>query len=146
MKLSNVTAISLLVVLLCLYDTATCSETKAFPQIISNALEKYQKEGADHLIPNLLIGSPIEGDKQALSQANLIRQIEAFYGKYQKAELFKIVTITQSTTLIYFVMKYEKGPLYGSATVFNHNGKEVITTFNFHTDINNIFPSEITFK
>ncbi len=146
MKHATLKASCLLVVLLCLCKTGICSESKAFPVIISNALEKYQKEGADHLIPNLLLGSPIEGDKQALSQANLIRQIETFYGKYQKAELFKIVTITQSTTLVYFVMKYEKGPLYGSATVFNHNGKEVIPTFNFHTDIQNIFPSEIIFK
>ena len=146
MKLNRLIASSLFLFLLCLCNTGMCSETKAIPKIISNALEKYQKEGADHLIPNLLIGSPIEGDKSALSQANLIRQIEAFYGKYLKTDLFNTVSITPGTTLVYFVMKYEKGPLYGSATVFNSDGKDVITTFNFHTEIQQIIPSELIYK
>ena len=131
---------------ICLYSTRVFAETKPLPSIITNALEKYQKEGADQLIPNLLKGSPIEGDKNALSQANLIRQIETFYGKYINAELFKSVSITQSTTMIYFVMNYDKGPLYGSATIFKVNGKEIIPTFNFHTDIKQIVPSELIFK
>ncbi len=133
----------LFIVSLCLCSTSVYAETKAIPKIISSALEKYQKEGADHLIPNLLIGSPIEGDKTALSQANLLRQIETFYGKYLSTDLFKTVSISQSTTLVYFVMNYEKGPLYGSATVFNVSGKDIIPTFNFHTEINQIIPSDL---
>ena len=135
----------LIIASLCLFSTSVYAESKTLPKIISSALEKYQKEGADQLIPNLLIGSPIEGDKTALSQANLIRQIEAFYGKYLSTYLFKAVDITQNTTLIYFVMNYEKGPLYGSATIFKANRKEIIPTFNFHTDIKQIIPSEIIF-
>ncbi|GEM_PF-3952797 len=50
-----------------------------------------------------------------------------------------------SFTLLYFVMRYEKGPLYGSATIFKVDGKEIITTFNFHTDIKQIIPLEIIF-
>ena len=137
--------IFLVVVSISLFSASVHAETKSLPKIISNALEKYQKEGADQLIPNLLIGSPIEGDKSALSQANLIRQIESFYGKYLGTDLFKSVDVTPTTSLIYFVLNYEKGPLYGSATIYKANGKEIIPTFNFHTDIKQIIPSEIIF-
>lgn len=129
-----------------LFTNNVNAETNELPKILTNALEKYQKEGADKLIPNLLIGSPIEGDKTALSQANLIRQIEAFYGKYLGTDLFKAIDITKTTVLLYFVMKYEKGPLYGSATIYKIDGMEIIPTFNFHTDIKQIIPSEIIFK
>ena len=146
MKIMHVTAGCLFIAFLLLGSVASGAETKDLPKIISNALDKYKAEGADHLIPNLLSGSPNEGDLQALSQANMIRQIETFYGKFQNAELFKAVTISQTTSLVYFVMSYEKGPLYGSATVFKHNGKEIIPTFNFHTDIHKIMPSELVFN
>lgn len=136
----------LAVLSICLYSNNVCAEKNELPNIIANALEKYQKEGAEHLMPNLLIGSPIEGDKTALSQANLIRQIELFYGKYINAELIKALNISKSTTLYYFVLNYEKGPLYGSATVYYSNGKEIIPTFNFHTEITKIIPSELIFK
>ena len=92
---------------ICLFSTSVYAETTSLPKIISNALEKYQKEGADQLIPNLLIGSPIEGDKNALSQANLIRQIETFYGKYLGTDLVEAVDVSPTTTFIYFVMNYE---------------------------------------
>lgn len=141
----KVSAIFLLIASISLFSTIVSAETKSMPKIISNALEKYQKEGADNLIPNLLIGSPIEGDKNALSQVNLLKQIETFYGKYINSELYKSISINQSINLIYFVMNYEKGPLYGSATVYNANGKEIVSTFNFHTDIKQIIPSELIF-
>jgi hypothetical protein len=146
MNFRKILATFLCVVSLCLCSASVYAETKSLPKIISSALEKYQKEGADQLIPNLLIGSPIEGDKTALSQVNLIRQIEAFYGKFISADLFKATDITKTTTLIYFVMNYEKGPLYSSATIFKANGKEIVSTFNFHTDIKQIIPSELIFK
>ena len=135
----------LIVSSLFLFSTIVNAETRVLPKIISNALEKYQKEGADKLIPNLLIGSPIEGDKTALSEVSRIRQIEGFYGKYLNADIVKAVDITPTITLIYYAMNYEKGPLYGSATVFKVNGKEIIPDFYFHTDIKSIFPAEIIF-
>jgi hypothetical protein len=145
MNFRKTTATFLIVSSLFLFSTTVNAETKILPEIISSALEKYQKEGADQLIPNLLIGSPIEGDKTILSKVSLIRQIEGFYGKYLNTDLVKAVDITPTTTLVFFVMNYEKNPLYGSATVFKANGKEIIPAFNFHTDIQLIFPSKIIF-
>ncbi len=132
--------------IVCLSVNTIYAETDGFPTIIKNALDKYKKEGTDVLMPALLKGSPLEGDKTALSQASLVTQIETFYGKYHSYEKINIVTISESTKLVYYVMNYEKGPLFSTATVYKINGQEIIINFKFHTDIHQIIPSDAIFN
>lgn len=129
------------------YPSLTLSaESQDVPEIMRNAFEKYQKEGTDQLIPALLKGSPLEGDKTALSQVNSLRQIETFYGRYLDYEIVESLALSKSTQLLYYVLNYEKGPLFGKATVYKANGKEMVTNFNFHTEIHQIIPAELIFN
>lgn len=124
-------------------NVSFAEDDQRLPITLKMALEAYKKEGVDKLIPKLLVGSPIEGDKTVLAQANIIRQIEAFYGKYLNCELFRSVRLAKSTRLVYFILNYEKGPLYGVATAYRTDQGEIITAFNFHTEIHQIIPSSL---
>jgi len=132
--------ITLLILVSMCCSSIPVAAQETIPKIIKKALEKYEKEGADQLIPNLLKGSPLEGDKQALSQVNVVRQIETFYGKYLNYEPLKVVNLTKSTQLVYYVMNYENGPLFASATVYKNKEKEIIVNFNYHTEFQQIIP------
>ncbi len=117
-------------------------ETTKFPKIIIDALSSYEQNGADSLIPMLLKGSALADDKTALSQSNNIKQIETFYGKYLGYEPSRIVKLSNSTSIYYYVMNYELGPLFGMAIIYNSPNKKspIVTTYNFHTKPENIYP------
>lgn len=144
MKHSTTIALIIFSIIFCSSITVAAQET--MPSIILKALEKYEKEGAEQLIPHLLKGSPLEGDKQALSQGSLVRQIETFYGKYLNYELIKVINFTISTTLVFYVMNYESGPLFACATVYKNKEKETVINFNFNTDIQKIIPPNLLEK
>lgn len=125
--------------------------TLFFSQIVSasdpleRASEAYLKKGVDSFIPELMIGSPLEGEKSVLTQSNSIRQIEAYYGSYKGYELIYEKNLTKDVRLVYYVMNYEKSPLFGVATYYKQKDREVVTNFNFHTDMWQILPSEVIF-
>ncbi len=115
------------------------------PKFVVSALDEYKNTNADNFIAALVKGSALENDKNALSQSNIIKQIESFYGKYESSEHIKTVKVSKSTSLIFFVMNYEYGPLFTKATVFKKNNKAFVSNFKFHTEIEMIIPTDVIF-
>ncbi|MGE0267020.1 MAG: hypothetical protein AB7S78_01010 [Candidatus Omnitrophota bacterium] len=115
------------------------------PEAITKGMNAYKESGADAAIQGWLAGSPMEGDKDALSQANILRQIEGFYGKYTGFESIKEVEITPSSRLQYIQINYEKGPLFTYFLTYKTGETWVVINFKFHTEPDSIFPSEVVF-
>ena len=112
---------------------------------IKEASEAYLENGADAFIPAILKGSPLEGEKSALTQSNNIRQIEAYYGKFLGIEAMREKKLSENVRLVYYVMNYENSPVFGNALLYKKKGKEIVTNFNFNTDLWQIAPAEVIF-
>jgi hypothetical protein len=93
-----------------------------------------------------LKGSPLESNKEALSQANVLRQIEDLYGKFDGAEIIKEHQISSRVRTIIAVLHYSRGPVFGRFQVYETSqGNWAVTEFNFHTDADTILPQRIVF-
>lgn len=113
------------------------------PAKIELALAKYKQDGVENFIPEILKDSPLEGNKALYTQSNMIKQIEAFYGKMESYEFLTEFKVTDKVRDVYYMIYYENGPVYGKATMYLNNGKEVVISFNVHTDRENIIPDYI---
>jgi len=116
------------------------------PALLKSGFEKYTADGPKAAIEGWTKGSAIEGSKEALSQANNFRQIEDFYGKYIGYEFVKKNQISESSSTYLIIMKYEKGNIFSVFNVYKkQNGNHVITTFNFHTNAQQIWPLSVIY-
>lgn len=113
---------------------------------LKRASDAYLKKGVDAFIPELLKGSPLEGEKSVLTQSNSIRQVEEYYGAYEGFELIFEKNLTEKIRLVYYVLNFEKSPMFGVATYYKQKKREVVTNFNFHTNMWEILPFEVVFK
>lgn len=113
---------------------------------LQRASDAYLKNGVGAFIPELMKGSPLEGEKSVLAQSNNIRQIEEYYGAYKGFELIYEKNLTENVRIVYYVMNYEKSPVFGEATYYKQKEGEVVTNFNFNTSMWKILPPEVIFK
>ncbi len=110
------------------------------PDIVLSGLNEYKSNGADAALRAWIKGSPIDNSIEALSQANILRQVETMYGKYIGYNLVISKNISASTKLIILTMNYEKGPLFVQYIVYNAGKGFVIPQFNFNTKLDSIMP------
>jgi hypothetical protein len=69
-------------------DSSEKGVNEALPPVIVSGLDAYKAEGPEDAVRAWIKGSPIDGSKDALSQANVLRQIHDCYGAYQGFEVF----------------------------------------------------------
>lgn len=114
--------------------------------IVKRGLDAYAKGGAKEAIESWISGSGLEGSKEALSQANILRQVEDYYGEYEGYDVVKDHKISERVHMVVFVMNYKKGPLFGRFQSYRSNsGQWVATEFKFHTEAATVLPSSIVF-
>src|SRR4051794_7037135 len=70
------------------------------PPIIMSGLDGYKTKGADEAIRLWIKDSPIEGSKDAMTQADTLRQAESLYGAYQWYEVVRTREISPRTIVI----------------------------------------------
>jgi len=123
-------------------STAFCKVSKEeVPQIIKNGLEAYKKNGPEAAVAEWIKGSPYEGSKDALSQANIFKQIESFYGKYVGYRPIGITTLTSATKIYYIEMDFDHGPVYTKLMMYKgKNGWHLSGKFYFNTEPEKILP------
>jgi hypothetical protein len=86
-------------------------------------------------------GSALEGNPQALTQANSLRQIEDFYGKPVSVDVVKEYEAGPKVRVLYVTINYQKGAAFAKFQVYRvPSGQWVSTQFFFHTDASQIFP------
>jgi hypothetical protein len=82
---------------------------EALPSIIVSGLDAYKAKGPEDAVRAWIKGSPIDGSKDALSQANVLRQIHDCYGAYQGFEVFSRRELSPTARLLYLILDFEKG-------------------------------------
>jgi hypothetical protein len=119
----------------------------SMPEIVISGLKAYEKNGPRTAIEAWIKGSPFEGSKEALSQANRFKEIEAFYGNYIGYSLIHITKLTPSAKIVYFSINFHKGPVFAIFPVYKTKGGWIMTgRFNFHTDATQILPGALLAK
>jgi hypothetical protein len=123
------------------------SATSAHAQYTSAAgvfragAEVYVKEGATAATQAWVKGSALEGNTQALSQSNMLRQIEDFYGKPVGFEFVAEHPVSPKVQMVYAVIHFAKGPLFCRFQAYEAAPKQwVATEFKFHTEATQVFP------
>ncbi len=112
------------------------------PAVIVSGLDAYKSKGPDEAVKAWIKGSPIEGSKDALSQANSLRQVQDFYGAYQSFDVVGTRELSPKTRILYLVMDYESGPLFAKFVVYRTEHGWILTSFNFNTK-DEMIPSSI---
>ena len=126
---------------ICAGSNANAQEGK-IPAVITNGLKVYKENGPQAAIVEWLKGSPVEGQKNALSQSNILLQVEAFYGSYKDVELINIKDVSSTTKIVYVQLNYENGPVFAYFVVYKKGDSWIITSFQFHTEPSAILPPE----
>ena len=53
--------------------------------------------------------------------------------------------LSENVRLVYYIMNFENSPVFGNAMLYKKNGKEIVTNFNFNTDLFQIAPTAVVF-
>jgi hypothetical protein len=114
------------------------------PPNIMSGLDGYKTKGAEEAIRLWIKDSPIEGSKDAMTQADTLRQAESLYGAYQWYEIVRTREISPHTIVIDIVLDYERGPLFTRFVVYRANHRWVMTYFDFSFREETIFPPVYT--
>ena len=127
-------------------STASFAANNSAQSLVESGLEAYSKNGARAAIKAWIIGSGLEGSKDALSQANTLKQIEDFYGAFEGSEIVKTHSISNKSAMILFVMHYNKGITYSRFQTYKtKTGQWVATEFKFHTEASQVWPTSDVF-
>jgi hypothetical protein len=114
------------------------------PDPLLQATRAYLTQGAAAFLPTLFARSlPQQAGRDLVGQGKKFQQMEALFGKYLGLELVCSLQPSDSTRLVYYVMKYQHGPLYGVVTAYTSQGSELITDFKVHTELQQILGPSI---
>ena len=108
-------------------------KTDDAPPIIAAGMRAYKDKGPEEAVKAWIKGSAIDGSKEALSQANNLRQIQDFYGAYQGYEVVSTRDISPRVRMIGLVINFEKGPFFGKFIVYQTDQGWILTSFVFNT-------------
>jgi len=113
------------------------------PHVVIAGLEAYKDKGPDEAVKAWIKDSPLDGNKDALTQANMLRQVQDFYGLYQSFETISTEDLSRRVRVVYLVMNFDKGPLFAKfVTYHSEDHGWVLTSFNFNTKAELILPSK----
>lgn len=102
----------------------------------------YLKGDAQAAIAAWLKGSALEGNTQATTQANGLRQVEDFYGKPESYEVLAEHKVSDRSVVVLGVINFQKGPLYTRFQNYRLAGGGWVTTeFKVHTEVSQLFPN-----
>lgn len=140
--------LNLLVIIALIFSFTQVSDVAAneAPAPIKEAMIVYKNQGWEEFLRTLLIGSPLQKDPSIYKKAEVISKIESYYGKFVDYEITDRRSVSSRVELVYYVMHYEKGPLFGVVTLFKRGDVEIVTRFNFHTEALKIIPADIIFS
>jgi hypothetical protein len=122
------------------------SESK-IPHSLEAATTAYEKQGVDAFIP-ALYGAPVTSSSnlELLNGTNVLQKVEILYGNYTGIELIKDIQLTKSTRTVFFIMKYQRGPLYGVLTIYRQEDEsDKIMEFKINIDKAEILPTKLIF-
>ena len=105
-------------------------------------MDAYKSKGPEEAVKAWIKGSALEGSKEALSQANGLRQVQDYYGSYESFEVINIRSISKKVRIFYVTIDFEKGPLFAKFVVYRADQGWILTSFNFNTKEELILPPQ----
>ncbi len=116
----------------------------SIPTQLRAAADAYKKNGVEAFLPTLFNSQLASGNGvNVREKIAVMKTVEKAYGRYVGLEMIDSIRISKSTKIIFFVLKYQKGPLYGVITTYRFNKSTKITGFKIHTVITQIIPTQI---
>lgn len=135
---------SLFVVVLLLnpLSTAVAAENNSgeIPKVILSGFEAYKADGPEAAVKAWLKGGPIEGNKDALTQANILRSVQDYYGPIKSFHVIRTKDLGPSSRLTFLVFDYEKGPVFARFLTFQADQGWIVVSFDFNTKPERIIP------
>jgi hypothetical protein len=116
---------------------------ETLPLIVVSGLEAYKAKGPEEAVRAWIKGSAMDGSKDALSQANILRQVQDFYGAYQSYDVVSLRDTSPHINVIYLVLNYEKGPLFSKFVLYRADTGWILISFNFNAKEEAIFPTNL---
>jgi hypothetical protein len=131
-------------ILLIASHSVSFAQGSTIAALVKKGVDAYVKEDATAAMKAWVGGSALEGNTQAMTQANMLRQVEDFYGKPTGFDVVAEVTLSPRARLLYFAINYNRGALFCRFQAFEAKpGQWVVNEVKFHTEANNIFPSSL---
>ena len=114
----------ILVIAMLAWSGISCAEP---PQILTDAVNAYKKNGYSNFLPVLAKGSGVEKEKSITALTAIFPTVEDYFGKIEGLEVLREVQTSSKIKNTYFVLNYEKGPLYGMVTTYQSPKGELLT-------------------
>ena len=118
-------------------------KTADIPIPLAKAFAVYKTDGARQFINTLVNDGPMEGNIEIRSQIAILEKVEAYYGKYKSYDILDIKRFSDSTRLIYLLINFEKGAVFGKLIAFKNTQQEIVSSFVFHTKPEQVFPDAL---
>lgn len=112
--------------------------------VIASGLDAYKAKGPEEAVKAWLKGSPLEGSKEALTQANSLRQIQDYYGAFIGYDIFSVWNISPTTQVQYLALNYESGPVFAKFLIYKKQQGWVLISFSFNTKEDAILPTHLS--
>jgi hypothetical protein len=120
------------------------AEEPAVPAVVLDGLEAYKTGGAPEAIASWVKGGPLAGNKDLPAQTEFYKQVEAAYGSYRGWEYLRTVAVSPSVKTVYLIMKFERGPVFGSFLVYRPGEAWILVDFNLNTRPENVLPPAVS--
>ncbi|RUO38611.1 hypothetical protein CWE13_02910 [Aliidiomarina shirensis] len=111
-------------------------------QEFAAAVEVYQEEGGTAFMKRVLKNGPLENDTRSLDQAQVLGQIEQFFGALEGASILSTKALGAKSCYIIGILEYENGPAFAVANYYSGSKGVGATSMFFKTEPEQILPSE----
>lgn len=127
---------------------ATARDNTQIPLPLKKAVTAYEEKGVNTFIP-VLYGTPLtlNSNLEFLNGTSILIKVEKLYGNYTGLEIINDLQISTSTRSVFFIMTYQRGPLYGVITTYKTSDeKEVVMEFKINIERQQIIPDSYLTK
>ena len=106
------------------------------------AVEVYKKEGGTAFMKRVLKNGPLENDMKSLSQAQVLGQIEQFFGPIETATVLSTKELGSKSCYIIGILEYKNGPAFAVVNYYSGSKGVGATSLFFQTEPEQILPKQ----
>jgi hypothetical protein len=111
------------------------------PPIVVEGMRAYEKGDLRAALAVWLRGSPVNNAATTEQMVASVAPIEGAYGRMIGHEILRVVPIGTAVRRVYAVLRYERGPMYGSFDCYRAETGWIIPVFNTNTRAPEVLPA-----
>lgn len=110
---------------------------------LQQAVATYKSDNGTAFIKQLLKGGPLENDSNIMERAQILEQIEQFFGQINSISILSAKSLGSKNCYILGILEYENGPAFTAVSFYkNTKGLLAATSMTFNTNPEEMFPIE----